>query len=356
MHLQKPFFRLSFEFVITPHKNQMKQFLFTAICCFLLIASKSQTPIDVAENTMKVPSQGDQVFYYGFAEGDQLVFNFEEVDGKELKELEISFMPSNSIYMEYKTKKIENKVIQIRETGVYKFRFTNTNLFSGRVCKFKIQRIPGSDATKKFNTTVYNRVNLDTSYADIQEKFITKSDTSFQELVNQVVTVHSVSSLQGSKKFVTFFLPANTVAWSYYIGVGEPGNNMYQSAAKELRYNSNNQIAGNPINALTLGVYPFLHMVENGDQVRYYLVEGDNANQFAMGKPFNDFKHRKVVNDYERMEIVKNSLSLCFENDNVVSAVNVLVKVTAMKVNAVYDLRMVHKMNVKRTEEMYLKN
>jgi hypothetical protein len=28
----------------------------------------------------------------------------------------------------------------------------------------------------------------------------------------------------------------------------------------------------------------------------------------------------------------------------------------ALKVDAVYDLRMVHKMNVKKTEEMYLKN
>ena len=119
----------------------MKQFLFTAICCLFLITSRSQTPIDIAENTIKVSSMGEEIFYYGFAEGDQLIFNFEEVDGKEMKELEISFMPSNSIFMDYKTKKITNKVIQIRETGVYKFRFANSNLFSGRVCKFKLQRI-----------------------------------------------------------------------------------------------------------------------------------------------------------------------------------------------------------------------
>ena len=169
----------------------MKHFLFTAICCFLLLASQSQTPIDVAENTMKISASGEQVFYYGFAEGDQLVFNFEEGDGKELKELEISFMPSTSIFMYYKTKKIENKVIQIRETGVYKFKFVNSNLFSGRVCKFKIQRIPGSDATKKFNTTVYNRVILDTSDADVQEKFMTRADTSCQDVMNQTVTIHS---------------------------------------------------------------------------------------------------------------------------------------------------------------------
>lgn len=51
----------------------------------------AQTPVDIVENTLKVAPQGEVVFYYGFAEGDQLIFNFEEVNGKELKELEISF-------------------------------------------------------------------------------------------------------------------------------------------------------------------------------------------------------------------------------------------------------------------------
>ncbi len=51
------------------------------------------------------------MFYYGFAEGDQLVFNFEEVNGKELKEIEIMFMPSQSIFMEYKTKKIVQQIL-----------------------------------------------------------------------------------------------------------------------------------------------------------------------------------------------------------------------------------------------------
>ena len=334
----------------------MKQFLFTAICCLFLITSRSQTPIDIAENTIKVSSMGEEIFYYGFAEGDQLIFNFEEVDGKELKELEISFMPSNSIFMDYKTKKITNKVIQIRETGVYKFRFANSNIFSGRVCKFKLQRIPANESTSKFNTTVYNRVIYDTSYADVQERFMTKSDTSFQEVMNQIVTIHSMGSDRGNKGFVTFFLPANTIGWSYYIGVGEPGENMYRSASKELMYNSNRLIGGNPLNALTLGSYSYLHMLEKGEKVLYYLVEGKNANQFGEGRQFDYIRTRRVINDYERMDIVKNSLSICLENDNVIFPINVTVKVMAMKLDAVYEPRWIHKMNVKRTEEMYLKN
>lgn len=83
-----------------------------------------QTPIDVTENTVKVSPSSEEVFYFGFAEGDQLIFNFEEINGKELKEVEIMAMPSKSLFMDYKIKKIENKIFTITETGVYKFQYS----------------------------------------------------------------------------------------------------------------------------------------------------------------------------------------------------------------------------------------
>jgi len=39
------------------------------------------------------------------SEGDQLVFNFQEVNGKELKEIEIIEFPSTSKFMDYKKQK-----------------------------------------------------------------------------------------------------------------------------------------------------------------------------------------------------------------------------------------------------------
>ena len=50
-----------------------------------------QTPVDVAESTLKVGILGEEIFYFGFAEGDKLIFNFEEVNGKELKELDYEY-------------------------------------------------------------------------------------------------------------------------------------------------------------------------------------------------------------------------------------------------------------------------
>ena len=79
---------------------------------FFSIKIFGQTTVDVAETTLKIGGLGgEEVFYYGFTEGDQLIFNFEEVKGKELKEVEIIELPSSSKFMDYKSKKIENKIL-----------------------------------------------------------------------------------------------------------------------------------------------------------------------------------------------------------------------------------------------------
>jgi len=42
-------------------------------------------PVDVADLTIKIGAMGSEELFYGFAEGDQIVFNFEELKGKELR-------------------------------------------------------------------------------------------------------------------------------------------------------------------------------------------------------------------------------------------------------------------------------
>ena len=83
----------------------MCKILLTSAFLILQLLAAAQTPVDVAESTLKVGALSEEVFYYGFAAGDQLIFNFEEVKGKELKELEIVELPGTSKFMDYKTKK-----------------------------------------------------------------------------------------------------------------------------------------------------------------------------------------------------------------------------------------------------------
>ena len=338
----------------------IKTSIFTVLLTILSLLISAQTPIDIAENTLKVSPSGEEVFYYGLAEGDQLVFNFEEVNGKELKELEIAYLPSRIIFKDYKTSRIENKILNITETGIYKFRFVNTNILTGRICKFKIQRIPASEKTKKFNTTVYKRLTFDTTYYYEPEKYLRK-DTSIIEVVNQTAKVHSKMNFNGNKTITNFRLPDNTVSWSYYIGVDQAGQQAFEKATQQLIVSSTPMVlklvGSNPLTALAMGITSFLSQLQSGEDIDYYLLDGQNVNLFLNKKPFKAYKQGKVINDFSRMYPVLGTLSFCFSNDNAITGVSVFVKVTAIQVNSIWETRQIKKMKISTgAEEMYLKN
>lgn len=338
----------------------MKQPFLTAIVVICALCSFSQTPIEVASNTIKVSPSGEQTFYYGFSEGDQLIFDLEEVNGKELKEFEIVALSSTPLFLDYKTKKIENKILQIPETGIYKFRFTNSNLIAGRICKYKIQRVPATEATKKFNTTVYKRTAYDTTYIEVPERYLVKADTVVSEILNQTAKVHSQSNLNGARTTTNFQLPGNTVSWSYYIGVDQGGQQAFENATKQLA-SVGSPIAAKfgtsgPLVAVALNMASYLPKLQAGEDIDYYLVGGQNVNLFAAGQAFRYFKAGKVMNDYARMEPIPSVLSFCFNNDNALQGVSVTLKVVAVQVNGTWETRQIKKMNIATREEMYLKN
>jgi hypothetical protein len=159
-----------------------KLVLLNVLAALISIRLGGQTIVDVAENTLKISGLGgEEVFYYGFAEGDQLIFNFEEINGKELKEIEIIELPSTSKFMDYKSSRIDNKIFNIARTGIYKFRLSNSAI-GGRICKVKIQRIPASEATKNFNSSVFWKTVYDTTYTTEQEKYLIRADTTISNL------------------------------------------------------------------------------------------------------------------------------------------------------------------------------
>ncbi len=338
----------------------IKTLTFTFLLAISVTVGFAQTPIDITENTIKVSPSSEEVFYFGFAEGDQLIFNFEEVNGKELKEVEIMAMPSKSLFLDYKIKRIDNKILTITETGVYKFRFTNSNILAGRICKFKIQRIPASEKTRKFNTAVFKRTIYDTTYTNEQERFLVKSDTTISEVLSQTAKVPWATGTNTNRTITNFTLPSNTVFWSYYIGVDQPGQKSYDDASKKFPSNSTSPITkpntNSPLTALALDNTSYLSEVFNGEDIEYVLLEGQNLNLYTSGKTYGYLKYGKVVNDFARMLPVRGKLSFCFTNDNFSSSVSVLVKVTAIQVNNFYDTRTVKRMNVTSKEDMYLKN
>jgi hypothetical protein len=334
----------------------MKKYLFTLLALYSSVYS--QTTVDVSENTLKIPAFGEEIFYYGFAEGDQLIFNFQEVDNKELKEVEIIEYPSSSKFMDYKTKKIENKTLNILRTGIYAFRLSNSAI-TGRVCKIKIQRIPSSDKTKFFNTSVKWVDKPDTTWNVYQKDILIGYDTllipktkkeilkteQYEELImekNQ--RVHSSGSSNGNKSSIFFTLPSNSfnelsnkkvVSWAYWVGVGEEANAAWRQNS-QLMAGLVKGVAGyamSPLGGLLVGKITELALPKIGEDVSYGVVNAENQNLFQVGAAYKGYDFGKGVAGYRKFTqdyLLQGPWYIVLLNDNMVTPIDVNVKVIAL--------------------------
>lgn len=335
----------------------------SAFAFLLALPVMAQKPVDVVENTLKVAAWGDEEFYYGFAAGDQLIFNFEETKGKELKEVEIIEWPSTSKFMDYKTSRIQNKVIQIPREGVYKFRFKNGSI-SGRVCKFRIQRIPASEATRSFNSTVYWRTLYDTTIVPTQERYLVKSDTMIHTVLEQNTKVYGQQATNGqtNRSLLEFTLPQGTAAWSYYIGTGGEGMEEYYKAREKYKESSTvvSTIPGYTVMAaLALQGLNYFNRIQGEDNIRYsFLRDANSATAFREGRETAAaYKTADVINDAAQMKSpTYGKVYLGLLNDNLTEPVRVMVKVHAVVLNQQWDYRTVDRMNVHSRTEPYMKN
>jgi hypothetical protein len=334
----------------------------TFFLCILVVHSIfSQSTIEVAEKTLKIAGNGgEEVFYYGFAEGDQLIFDFEEVNGKELKEIEIQEYPGSSKFMDYKSKKIVHKKLSVAKTAVYKFRFTNSAT-GGRVCKIKIQRKPSKKEAIGFNTSVFWRTTQDTIYIPFEEKYLFRSDTFAKEIYSGNPQVSSRNALNGNKnqQVVDFVLPENTVSWSFYIGTGKEGSAEFDRARADFLKSTvavAKYVGYDPMAILALTGISYFNQVQGADNVKYWFLDETSKALFENEQNFSDFKKGDVVNEASQMKTpLSGKVYLGLLNDNIMDPIKVTIKVTAVAVEQEWKTRIVQKMSVTNREEPYLK-
>ena len=162
------------------------------------ITTYSQDPIDLIESTLKLGISEEKEFYFGFAEGDQIVLNVEVLKGKSIGEVEIAEYPNFTKFTDYETSGITNKKLPVSKDGIYKFRIKNKGLV-GKICKIHIQRIPLNEQTKNFNSEVYWRTLYDTTYYSKNETYLIRRDTSIVNVMDQTAKVHSGGNVNGNK-------------------------------------------------------------------------------------------------------------------------------------------------------------
>lgn len=340
-----------------------KKLLLVLSLCLFSITIFGQSIIDIYENTIKVSALEEQVLYYGFAQGDQLIFNFETIDGKELKEIEIIEMPTSSKFADYKSIKIVNKTLNIARDGIYKFRFYNSSL-AKRICKIKIQRIPISDKTKNFNSSVYWKTLIDTTYTPREERYLSKSENVVKEIYSSNPQISSTNALNGNKNYqiVNFDLPENTVSWSFYIGTGNEGKAAYDKArdnfTEEAASSFSKLSVYGPMAALAFTGVSFFNKVQGEDNVKYWFLNDINSvNLFQSGQAFYSYKMGDVVNEASQMTSPLNGkIYLALLNDNTIDPIKVTLKITAIQLFQHWETRIIKVMNVAERQEAYLKN
>lgn len=339
----------------------MRLFLFSLLIIFISSYTQAQNPIDLINKTFKVNAMSEENIYCGFHEGDQLILTFEEINGKELKEFEIIEYPSNSKFMDLKLLNINSKTLNIQRTGIYQFRLYNSSI-SGRVCRVVIQRVPQNKELINFNSNVYWKTINDTSFNVIKENILVKSDTIISNITDKVVAVNSSTSENGNKVAFNFVIPENTISWSYYIGVGQEGQENFDNATNNLASKSipllSNLTGFGPMAALALSGVSYFSQIQTGEDITYYIIDNDNinVNAFFSGNQFRCYRKGKVISDYSKMtEPSEGHYNMCLFNDNVLTGVKVIVKITAIQVINKFELIDVRKMQVISKEVPYLK-
>lgn len=353
----------------------MKKMTFTILAFLTVMSVFAQLqPVDVAELTIKVGAMGSEELFYGFAEGDQIVFNFEELKGKELKELEIIQLPSSSKFMDYKTTKIVDKKINVNKKAVYQFKFSNSAI-AGRICKVKIQRIPKSSEFVSFNTDWKWKILYDTTYVPYTQDSIVGYDTvrykeKLKELVkteqkeelifDKLQRVNSGANANGPKSWLFFTLPKNenttyktteVISWAYWVGVGDEAN---QSWKKNITTVSNltkgaATVFTSPLGALAIGAVSDLMIPTIGEDVSYSITDIANRDLFMANLQYKMFDIGKGFAGYRKFtdkNLCQGTYFVCLFNDNVFQGIDATVKVIAIVETKTYEDKEYDRMKV----------
>lgn len=298
-------------------------------------------PVVVTEQTIKLGIGAKKELFYGFLEGDEIIFDLKLLKGKNIKEVEITEYPSSSKMFEYKTKNISEKKIKVNKTGIYKFRIKGGGI-GKKICRVKILRIPAANKGINFDTSVEWQIGYDSTYITKYSKEIISIDTLIINLSDRTERVHSKTNLDNVN--VSRFnvnLPTNKIAkletskiisWAYWIGVGNEGQVAYQKEKKKfIKENISNAAAMiDPVAGLALGMYGAISNPPTGDNIKYWITTYYNGVEYRLAQG------NSIVATSRVTEMTQGGFTVTLKNDNMINGLNVNVKISAIQVNTKY--------------------
>lgn len=194
-----------------------------------------------------------------------------------------------------------------------------------------------------------------------QEQYIVRNDTIIVPIMDKHIVVHSlgynqsnqiievvtdlfgtgrnISNTGSNLSILAFSIPDSVTAWSYYIGVNQAGLQAYANATSQLM-NAVTSYNSDPVVALALGSFSYLTTTQSGENVQYWIVDGKNRDLLLQKQEFESIARGDVINDFARITFpLSGNYFICMANDNPVSAIEVMIKISAIKIHNYYGTR-----------------
>jgi hypothetical protein len=335
-----------------------KTIIATLLCCFTALGIAQQA-IEITDQTLKI--SGEEYLYFGFTAGDEVIFSLEEVNGKELKEVEILRYPDQVVYANLQVGMLEKR-LRITEEGVYQFRLKHSG-FGSRICRVSIGRIP-APGKASFNTAVtwVERstteaaiIGYETKQVACSRRVVAAIDTTIETILNRTERVHSSTNLNGNTTSIGFSIPetvyepnihvpdkiTETVSWAYAISTGTSGDAWYKNAnTKAAATNVTKTMISTGLlstgyGALAIlaieGVSMFSSPPGGGDNVLFGITHAADGSAPTIAEGNSVAAFGKVT------QYRGGNYTLQLTNGNIIEAINVDVKVIAVIITTTYQ-------------------
>jgi hypothetical protein len=275
--------------------------------------------------------------YYAFEKGDLVVLDSPMKSALTSNSIDVFSEPDGApIYSKRSFAALNHQTFPVYERCILRFKLSTEQPYD-RTTSLRIRRIPASKATVRFNPEVKWRTSTETIQVPKEESYFVKNDTVITEVLGQTVRVQTgdMNDINANKHLLTFELPKGTFAWAYFIGAGSEGRGEFERARDRFRTSGDPLLkiapGADPLTPLVLGSMSPFERVDGMEAVKYYfLPNAEQARSFRAGQGFDPILQGDVVSEAADMHApLEGRVHLGLANDNMLGAVDVLVKVAA---------------------------
>lgn len=321
-----------------------------------VVAVAQKQAITVTEQSITIPATSQQgVYFYGFQKGDVVIVNIEPNKTGQPLNLEVQDYTSGAvIFSTQKAKKIKYLRLPVSQKQVYRFILSSAS-DKAIPAQLSIKRLPEKEETRHFNSNITWKTITDTTWTTTTEKVLVKGELAPSVLVDKTFRVASMANLNPSRVAVPFKLPANTVHWVYWVGVGQQSveelKEMTKVVSKGAAAIASSTVS--PVVGFGLGLIPSLPQVNASGNIDYYFMNKTSADKFVADqdgwKAYTFAQGTGIISDYKKVvlsETPKTSegtLYATFRNSNTVTGLDITLKIVAFEQEKKYVSRQVRK-------------